>query len=150
MTAADIKQPDRRRWLSVLARAPREELEAAATRWQLPQGEPIRLPEAGMVMLRGRVGGIGEPFNLGEATVTRCATRIGEALGVGYVMGRDKRKAQLVAGFDALLQDQRRQADLLRGLVEPLERGQISHRELEAREVAGSRVEFFTMVRGEA
>lgn len=149
MTDADTKRAGRRQWLSVLARAPREELEAAATRWQLPAGEPIRAPEAGMVMLRGRVGGTGEPFNLGEATVTRCAMRIGDALGVGYVLGRDTRKAELVAGFDALLQDAQRQGDLLRGLIEPLQRAQARRREQEAREVAGSRVEFFTMVRGE-
>ena len=100
-----------------------------------------------MVMLRGRVGGTGDPFNVGEATVTRSALRVGERLGIGYVLGRDKRRAELVALFDALLQDSKRRPALLREVVQPLAREQIEARARRAAEVAGSRVEFFTMVR---
>lgn len=140
----------RRGWLAVLARAGTGELERAAAQWPAAaKAERIRAPETGMVMLRGRVGGTGDAFNLGEATVTRCALRIGAALGVGYALGRDKRKAELIAAFDALLQDARLQGDLLLAVVEPLRRAQAARREAHGREAAASRVEFFTLVRGE-
>lgn len=150
MTVSDTNEEIRRRWLAVLARCARETLEAAAGRLQPPPGEAVRAAETGMVMLRGRVGGTGAAFNLGEASVTRCAVRIGQALGVGYALGRDKRKAELIAGFDALLQDPAWQPVLLRELVEPLEREQAQQREAQSRLAASSRVDFFTMVRGEA
>lgn len=148
---ADCPIPERQRWLAVLARASRAELEAAvAGLASRPPRETVRAAECGMVMLRGRVGGTGDPFNLGEATVTRCALRIGEALGVGYVLGRDRAKAELVATLDALLQDPQRRPGLLRDAVDPLARAQDEAREQRSRAVAGSRVEFFTMIRGEA
>lgn len=139
---------ERQRWLAVLARAPRPALESAAAVLPIPAHPVVvRAPECGMVMLRGRVGGTGDPFNLGEATVTRCALRVGDALGIGYVLGRDRAKAQLVALFDALLQDAARRPQLLQHLVDPLEHEQRAARELRSREAAASRVEFFTMVR---
>jgi alpha-D-ribose 1-methylphosphonate 5-triphosphate synthase subunit PhnG len=104
-----------------------------------------------MVMLRGRIGGTGDVFNLGEASVTRCALRMGAgALGVGYALGRDRRKAELMAIFDALLQDPARQAGILRELVEPLAGQQAAQRESASRAAAASKVEFFTFVRGQA
>ena len=142
----------RKRWLAVLARATRLELEdARAAIADLPSIEHVRSPEAGMVMLRGRVGGTGDAFNLGEATVTRCALRTSAgALGVGYTLGRDRRKAELVALFDALLQDQTRQAALEREVIAPMQQRQSAQREAASRSAAASRVEFFTFVRGEA
>lgn len=142
----------RRDWLAVLARASTETLEACfrqAAPW--PAVEPVRAPEVGMVMLRGRIGGTGQPFNLGEASLTRCAMRLaGGALGIGYVLGRDRRKAELVALFDALLQDGTARARWLEQVIEPLRLQQARQRELASRAAAGSRVDFFTMVRGEA
>lgn len=151
MTVPETSRSPRQRWLAVLARAPSSALEHAV-RQELPGGgdEVVRHPECGMVMLRGRVGGTGDAFNLGEASVTRCAVRIGERLGVGYVLGRDRRRAQLVATLDGLLQDPGRQQELLRAVVEPLALQQADQRAARSREVAASRVEFFTMVRGEA
>lgn len=142
----------RKRWLAVLARASRPELEAACLLLgALPAPEPVRPAESGMVMLRGRVGGTGDVFNLGEASVTRCALRMGAgALGVGYTLGRDRRKAELIAIFDALLQDPARQAGILRELVEPLAGQQLAQREAASRAAAASKVEFFTFVRGQA
>lgn len=142
----------RRRWLGVLARASRPELEQAlSTLESLPPIEHVRPPEPGMVMLRGRVGGTGDAFNLGEATVTRCALRVGAgALGVGYTLGRDRRKAELVALFDALLQDDTRQAQLECEVVGPLLNRQAAQRDAASRSAAASKVEFFTFVRGEA
>ncbi|MDI1273165.1 phosphonate C-P lyase system protein PhnG [Polaromonas sp.] len=142
----------RRRWLAVLARASRPELEKA---WSLlgvvPPLAHVRPAESGMVMLRGRVGGTGDAFNLGEASVTRCALRVGSgALGVGYALGRDRRKAELIAVLDALLQDPARHADLMREVLEPLARQQAAQQDATSRAAAASKVEFFTFVRGQA
>ncbi|MDP3829350.1 MAG: phosphonate C-P lyase system protein PhnG [Polaromonas sp.] len=142
----------RRRWLAVLARATRPELEKA---WALLDALPplahVRPAESGMVMLRGRVGGTGDAFNLGEASVTRCALRVGSgALGVGYALGRDRRKAELIAVLDALLQDPTRHADIMHAVVEPLARQQAAQRDATSRAAAASKVEFFTFVRGQA
>jgi alpha-D-ribose 1-methylphosphonate 5-triphosphate synthase subunit PhnG len=142
--------PQRQRWLAVLARAPREALEQGVASAAAPPHELVRPPECGMVMLRGRTGGTGDAFNLGEATVTRCAARVGDYLGVGYLLGRDQRRAQCIALLDALLQDPARRAALLRDVVEPLARAQAGERQGRSSEAAASRVEFFTMVRGEA
>jgi alpha-D-ribose 1-methylphosphonate 5-triphosphate synthase subunit PhnG len=142
----------RRRWLAVLARATRPELEKAwALLGALPPLAHVRPAESGMVMLRGRVGGTGDAFNLGEASVTRCALRVGTgALGVGYALGRDRRKAELIAVLDALLQDSTRHADLMREVVEPLAGQQAAQRDATSRAAAASKVEFFTFVRGQA
>lgn len=141
----------RQRWLGVLARAQREELESALLKLgTLPELEHVRAAEPGMFMLRGRIGGTGDAFNLGEATVTRCALRVGSsALGVGYALGRDRRKAELVALFDAMLQGDAHQAKIQREVVEPLAASQAASREAASRRAASSRVDFFTLVRGE-
>lgn len=142
----------RRDWLAVLARASTEALEACyrqAAPW--PAVECVRVPEVGMVMLRGRVGGTGEPFNLGEASLTRCAIRLaGGTLGVGYALGRDRRKAELVALFDALLQDEAARANWMAQVVQPLRDQQARRRNAASCATATSRVDFFTLVRGEA
>ncbi|MDB5749985.1 MAG: phnG [Ramlibacter sp.] len=151
MTVSDFPRTPRQRWLAVLARAPQDTLERAVTQW-LPAGgdELVRAPECGMVMLRGRVGGTGDAFNLGEATVTRCAVRVDAHLGVGYVLGRSRRHAQLVATLDALLQEPRLHGRLLDEVIEPLARQQAGQRTQRSRELASSKVEFFTMMRGDA
>jgi alpha-D-ribose 1-methylphosphonate 5-triphosphate synthase subunit PhnG len=149
MTDQALSNAQRRQWLSVLARARAERLEESLAQTAPAGHEQVRPPECGMVMLRGRVGGTGDPFNLGEATVTRCAVRVGERLGVGYVLGRNRRHAELVALLDAMLQDEARRDVLLREVVQPLAREQADARTARSREVATSRVEFFTMVRGE-
>lgn len=144
--------PARPAWLAVLARATLAQLEAMAPatgKW--PPVQQVRPPEIGMVMLRGRVGGTGNPFNLGEASVVRCAVRLGDGpLGVSYALGRDKRRAELAALFDALLQDPQHHDELQRSLISPLALAQAQARAQKQCDVAGSKVEFFTFVRGEA
>lgn len=148
--AINTHYPPRRRWLGVLARASRPELEKAVKDLGgLAPLAHVRLSEPGMVMLRGRIGGTGDAFNLGEATVTRCALRVGaSALGVGYALGRDRRKAELIAILDALLQDPERQVRLQQAVVEPLAARQAAVRDAASRQAASSKVEFFTFVRG--
>jgi len=143
---------DRPKWLAVLARASRKQLEEPLARFDpLPAIQQVRPPEVGMVMLRGRVGGTGNPFNLGEASVVRCAVRLGEGpLGVSYALGRDKRRAELAALADALLQDPQHHDALQHGLIRPLAMAQAQARAQKQNDVATSKVEFFTFVRGEA
>ncbi len=144
MTASGIKE--RQRWMGVLARASGE---AIAARLEalgpLPAHERLRAPETGLVMMRGRAGGDGAPFNLGEMTVTRCAVRLADGVvGHAYVAGRDARQAELAALADALLQGERRDA-VLAAVVEPLAAEQRAAAEAEARKAAATRVNFFTM-----
>jgi len=154
MTTVPLKRDNaaRQTWLAVLARASLAELQAQAPGAHALQAlQCVRPPEVGMVMLRGRVGGTGNPFNLGEASVVRCAVRLGNGpLGVSYALGRDKRRAELAALFDALLQDPLHHDDLQRELIAPLAQAQAQARARKQLDVAGSKVEFFTFVRGEA
>ena len=154
MTTPALATPPapRQAWLATLARASVAQLESAIPpAVDLPALQHVRPAEVGMVMLRGRVGGTGNPFNLGEASVVRCAVRLGDGpLGVGYVLGRNKRQAELVALFDALLQDPQHHDRLHGLLIEPLATAQANARTQQQRAVADSKVEFFTFVRGEA
>jgi alpha-D-ribose 1-methylphosphonate 5-triphosphate synthase subunit PhnG len=116
----------------------------------LPAFEDIRRAENGLVMVRGRISGDGAPFNLGEATVTRAAIKLdsGET-GFGYVLGRDRDKARSIALCDALLQSDAHRAAVERQVLEPLRTESDAKRKLEAERTAATRVEFFTLVRGE-
>lgn len=137
---------DRRRWMAVLARASAEEIAGLlASLPALPAPERLRPPETGLVMVRGRAGGDGAPFNLGEMTVTRCAVRLGDAVGHGYAAGRDKRQAELAALLDAALQDPARRDALMEGVIAPLAARQQAARDTEARKAAATRVDFFAM-----
>jgi alpha-D-ribose 1-methylphosphonate 5-triphosphate synthase subunit PhnG len=144
-------QAARQRWMSVLAKAKLAELETA---WNDLSDKPVydwlRRPEVGMVMVRGRAGGTGNRFNLGQMTVTRCALKLESGLaGLGYVQGRSKRHAELAAVFDALLQQETQRPDLLRQVIEPLEAAQSGRRDERSRKAASTKVNFFTLVRGE-
>ncbi len=142
----------RPRWMAVLARATADELAAAVTALA-PPGPPyqrLRGPETGLVMLRGRAGGTGERFNLGEMTVSRCTVALADgSVGHAYVGGTDLRRAELAAVLDALLQDPARRPVIERDLVEPLAAAAAARRRAVAERVADTRVEFFTLVRGE-
>ncbi|NBC31610.1 MAG: phosphonate C-P lyase system protein PhnG [Alphaproteobacteria bacterium] len=141
----------RRLWLRCLAYAHPDRLETA---WNALHEPPayalLRPPETGLAMIRARMGGTGRPFNLGEMTVTRCVVRLaGGQVGVGFVAGRGQRHATLVALFDALLQDESRHAALSESLITPLAAEQQGHRAKAAAKTARTKVDFFTMVRGE-
>jgi alpha-D-ribose 1-methylphosphonate 5-triphosphate synthase subunit PhnG len=137
---------DRRRWMAVLARATADEIaDLLAALPPLPLHERLRAPETGLVMVRGRAGGDGAAFNLGEMTVTRCAVRLGDVVGHAYVVGRDKRQAELAALLDAALQDPARRPALMAKVIAPLAAHQQAKREAEARKAAATRVDFFAM-----
>lgn len=139
--------PDRQKALGLLARAAPERL--AALFPDLPPHTLLRGPETGAVMVRGRQGGTGAPFNLGEMTVVRCSVRLeGGAVGHAWVQGRDAGHARRAAVLDALLQTDRRAA-LTDAVLTPLATAETACRDLRARKAAATRVEFFTLVRGE-
>lgn len=143
-------QEARKAWMGLLAKSDAAQLAGLIGRLEnLPEFEWLRRPEVGGVMVRGRMGGTGAPFNLGEMTVTRCALRLesGE-VGHGYVQGRDKRQAEQAALTDALMQGPRA-AELRETVLTPLEAAQTELRETRAAKAAATKVDFFTMVRGE-
>lgn len=140
----------RKGWMSLLAKAPPARLDALiSTLGDKPGFTWLRPPEVGGVMLRGRTGGTGAPFNLGEMTVTRCALRLesGE-VGHAYVQGRDKIHVEHAALVDALMQTARA-AELRDSILTPLANEAEAAREERAAKAAATKVDFFTMVRGE-
>jgi alpha-D-ribose 1-methylphosphonate 5-triphosphate synthase subunit PhnG len=139
----------RQRWIGILARARFEELSPHLSVLCDTQYQMIRAPEIGMTLVRGRMGGTGAAFNVGEMSVTRCVVRLADGrTGYSYLAGRDKRHAELAALADAHLQGDR-QAWWLDQLIEPLARAQAERRAQQDAETAATKVEFFTLVRGE-
>lgn len=153
MTAAAATSDEittlRRRAMAVLADSPADDIAQRMRALTIPPHQHLRSPENGLVMVRGRIGGDGAPFNLGEATVTRAAVRLvsGET-GFAYVLGRDMRKARLIAICDAMIQSTV-QVEVLDTVVVPLERAMMERRRRKDAETAATRVNFFTLVRGE-
>jgi len=148
----DTMSPDqphasRRHWMAVLARADADAIaELLDASGGVPGHQRLRGPEAGLVMVRGRAGGGGAPFNLGEMTVTRCTVRTETGfVGHAYVAGRDERQAELAALADALLQDPAEQSRLLAQMIEPLAAAQQAARATTAAKAAATRVQFFAM-----
>ena len=70
-------------------------------------------------------------------------------VGHAYVGGADLRRAELAALLDALLQDPERRPAIDRDVIGPLARAAAARRRTLAARAAATRVEFFTMVRGE-
>lgn len=145
------EEGERRRWMAVLAKAePAELARLFAALPDRPRWRPLRAPETGMVMVRGRAGGSGQPFNLGEMTVTRCAVQLADgAAGYGYVGGTDRCHAEIAAVIDALMQDPARRDEVERAVVGPLAAAHGEARRQRAAKTAATKVEFFTLVRGE-
>jgi alpha-D-ribose 1-methylphosphonate 5-triphosphate synthase subunit PhnG len=145
----DVLPPDqphaaRRRWMAVLARADADVLAEALG--DVPDYRVLRGPEAGLVMVRGRTGGGGAPFNLGEMTATRCSVRTASGfVGHAYIAGRNERAAELAALADALLQDPACQSQMLAEVIEPLAEAQQARRDTTAAKAAATRVQFFAM-----
>jgi alpha-D-ribose 1-methylphosphonate 5-triphosphate synthase subunit PhnG len=108
----------------------------------------LRPPQIGLVMVQGRMGGEGGAFNLGEMTVTRCVLRLDKgAVGHATVQGRDKTHATQAALADALWQAD--PAVIEAALLAPLRTAELARRSERAAKAAATRVEFFTLVRGE-
>jgi alpha-D-ribose 1-methylphosphonate 5-triphosphate synthase subunit PhnG len=122
--------------------------QALASLGPVPAAGDLRGTEPGLVMLRGRMGGDGRAFNLGEATVTRAAVRLEDGrTGFAYQLGRDAQKARIAAILDALWQGPERGA--VEAALAPIRERLAGEAAVKARRVAATRVNFFTMVRGE-
>lgn len=135
----------RKHWMAVLARAKPAEIEAHLAE-PLPPYTRLRGPEVGLAMVRGRAGGTGAAFNLGEMTVTRCTVRDAAGrIGHAVIAGRDQRQAELAAALDAILQDPARQDGLHRAVIAPLYAAQQAARTATAAKAAATRVAFFTL-----
>jgi alpha-D-ribose 1-methylphosphonate 5-triphosphate synthase subunit PhnG len=137
--------------MSVLAKAESDELETVWTELgRVPDYRMLRGPEVGLVMVRGRAGGTGARFNLGEMTVTRCTVELADgAVGHAYVRGRRRRHAEIAAVVDALLQDPTVRARVGERVVERLAAEQAARRRTAEARSAATRVDFLTLVRGE-
>ncbi len=140
---------ERREWIGLFGRtAPAALRVAAAPLGKMRDPAWLRRPETGSVMVRGRAGGTGAAFNLGEVTATRCALRDGDLEGHAVVQGRDADHATLAAWLDLLLQGPRA-AEVRRTVLIPLAQAEAARRDARARKAEATRVDFETMARGE-
>jgi alpha-D-ribose 1-methylphosphonate 5-triphosphate synthase subunit PhnG len=137
--------------MGVLARASASEIAGLLSGLDpRPDYQIIKRPETGTLMVEGRAGGAGQRFNVGEATMTRCVIRLSDGrMGFSYALGRDRVKAEQAAVLDALLQSGDTHADVLQNGIDALERTQNEARELASRKAAATKVNFFTLVRGD-
>ncbi len=149
----------RKAWLGLLARADAARLAGLWADFRAALGSQgdgvaehatLRAPEIGLVMVRGRAGATGAPFNLGEMSVTRCAVRLMACgtVGHGYVQGRDRDHARTAALVDALMQTGAAGA-VRAAVLDPLAQAETAARRTRAEKAAATRVEFFTLVRGD-
>ena len=144
------RQARRKAAMAVLAHATAVEIAAHLDAIELPSHEPLREAENGLVMVRGRIGGDGAPFNIGEATVSRAAVRLASGeVGFGYTLGRDADKARMIALCDALVQSAEFAGSVETSVIAPLRIAMLARRNRRAAEAAATRVDFYTMVRGE-
>lgn len=136
--------------MATLAAATPQDIAEKYRMLDAPGYELVRQPETGLVMVRGRMGGTGSPFNLGEVTVTRCVVRLttGET-GSAYSLGRNKEKALQSAVIDALWQREDEREHIENTIIAPLAAAQAAASETVKEETEATKVNFFTMVRGD-
>jgi alpha-D-ribose 1-methylphosphonate 5-triphosphate synthase subunit PhnG len=141
----------RQRVMRVLSQASAQEIADVLSAGEtLPDAVDMRAPEIGLAMVRGRIGGDGQPFNVGEASVTRAAVRLPDGtVGVSYRLGRDPKTARLCAVIDAAWQQPVGRARIEAQVIAPLAALALARQQAQAERVAATRVDFFTMVRGE-
>jgi alpha-D-ribose 1-methylphosphonate 5-triphosphate synthase subunit PhnG len=144
------KQAQRKAVMAVLAHSEATEISGRLDAIELPAHENLREPENGLVMVRGRIGGDGAPFNLGEATVSRAAVRLATGeIGFGYTLGRDGAKARMIALCDAMVQSEQFAGLIETKVIAPLRAAISAKRNRKSAEAAATRVDFYTLVRGE-
>ncbi|WP_321494074.1 phosphonate C-P lyase system protein PhnG [uncultured Desulfobacter sp.] len=141
----------RQNWIRLLSNADVTDLGTAFT--ALESGVSwhcITGPETGLLMVQARADGTGGRFYMGEVSVTKCVVEIDATyMGYGMVTGSDRDHARLAALLDALLQHPAYHDELENGLLARLaEKQKKAARDLESC-VAPTRVNFFTLKRGE-
>lgn len=149
----------RQAWMATLAKADLKQLEELIQELDIPKYKFLRSPEIGLAMVRGRAGGTGEVFNLGEITITRCVIQMNpdqdrlsdQAIsGFGYVAGRSLRHAEIAAVCDALLQDPNWYDQIDQEIIQPLRSTAQQQQEVKQQQTAATKVNFFTLLRGES
>jgi alpha-D-ribose 1-methylphosphonate 5-triphosphate synthase subunit PhnG len=151
MPERDCGAEMRRRRMAVIAGSGDADLEAAWARFDRdPQCVLLRGPETGLVALRGRIGGDGALFQFGEAVVTRAVVKLEDgSIGHALLLGRDKRKAKLAAVIDAMAHSGNFAAEIDAVVIAPLAAAQSARDARRQAETAATKVNFFTLVRGE-
>lgn len=145
---------NRKQWMGLLAKTSAKKLaeqynKVMITLTEAPDFSWLRKPEIGGVMVQGRAGSTGAPFNMGEMTVTRCSLQLSSGeVGHGYVQGRDKNKAEQAAVVDAYMQTDRFGV-FLTSVLEPIALDLEKQRTAREAKAAKTKVDFFTLVRGE-
>ena len=115
-----------------------------------PAAMPLRGPEVGLVMLRGRAGGGGAAFNLGEASVVRASVALASGeVGHAVILGREAERARIAAHLDALWQRPDWRSRVEADFVTPSLDAEAVAAARSAEETEATRVDFFTLVRGE-
>lgn len=145
-------QAERQWWMGVLARAKPNDLKPLEKFLPLSEDyQVIKRPEIGTVMVEARAGGAGRRFNFGEATMTRCVIQLSSGvLGFSCALGRDKSKAEQAALIDALLQmGQPDVKSAIMSRLQVIEARLQAEKDLRSRKAAATKVNFFTLVRGE-
>ena len=150
MAAESGVEARRKGAMTVLAHSDAADIAERLGAIDVPAHQSLREPENGLVMVRGRVGGDGAPFNLGEATVSRAAVRLATGeVGFGYTLGRDLDKARMIALCDAMVQSPELAEAVELNVLAPLRAMMDARRSRRSAEAAATRVDFYTMVRGE-
>ncbi|HXI07869.1 MAG: phosphonate C-P lyase system protein PhnG [Bradyrhizobium sp.] len=150
VTAKSAMMTRRKAAMTVLAHSDAAGIAKCLGALDVPAHEALREPENGLVMVRGRIGGDGAPFNLGEATVSRAAVRLASGeVGFGYTLGRDLAKARMIALCDAMMQSHGHADAVEAKVLAPLRAAMATKRSRRSAEAAATRVDFYTMVRGE-
>ena len=142
---------DRRAWMAVLAKCRRQELEG---KWEMLDDIPsyhfLKEPETGLVMVQARAGGRGARFNFGEMTMTKCIVGLeAGTAGHAYIAGSDAAHAEMAAVMDAMLQEKDSRDRIMSDIIIPLQQDLRDRKQKIQSKVAATRVDFFTLVRGE-
>jgi len=149
-TVPDSTAP-RQYWMSVMAKASGGEMLNA---WNDLSTRPayrfVKAPETGLVMVQARAGGSGQRFNFGEMTMTKCIVELADGThGHSYIAGSDPQHAEIAAVLDAVLQTCDAEKAVMDEIIAPLARRQAGRRHTLETKTAATRVDFFTLVRGE-
>ncbi len=146
-----IDEKNRKNALSILAKSA---LSNIVECWDSVDIDPVfsflKKPEVGMVMVRAKAGGDGQQFNMGEMTVTRCVIQLdSKEIGYGYTSGRNPKKSKIIAVIDACFQVNTLNKTIENNIISPLENILMEKESKQKNKVDSSKVDFFTMVRGE-
>jgi len=141
----------RKSWMSLLATSNQSDL---LNLWEQKKIRVnyiwLRTPEIGSIMAQGRMGVTGDKFNIGEVTITRCSLKLNcGTIGHSYVQGRSKKKAEISALCDALMQT-KMSKEINKNIIIPLGKIKKDNKDKILSKAEATKVDFFTLVRGES